>query len=164
MIGPVRTQVDGLQELYSDETVVDCEGDPDLVDHSQRDSADLNKLMERFIQFGVGVPMSSSPPRFGIADMEMNLQSVLQGRDQLRDIYSRLDESVKVRYATEESFLTAVSQLSLDLTDPGGPRRRSEDQERQRRESDKAASERAALLAAVSAAADKRSASESAGR
>lgn len=49
--------------------VVDCTGDPDIVDHASRDSSDLNVLMKRFIQYGTAAPMSGRTPQFGEQDL-----------------------------------------------------------------------------------------------
>lgn len=130
---------------------VDCTGDPDIVDHASADSADLNVLMRRFIQYGTAAPVSGRTPQFGEQDLDFDLAAGLEAKRAVRDAYLSLPDFAKERYGSPDAFLAACADGSVDLSDPN-PKRRASDVSRDRRASDKESADAVRFKEAIAAA------------
>lgn len=115
-----RTQVDDLQDLYSDEAQLHT-GTDSLTRQEFKDEADINKLLSRF---GIGAP--ARPLTWGEIDYDTQLQEALHAIAAAREAHANLPAEAIAKYPNWVSLLQAIEtgQLEIDLKNitskPGG--------------------------------------------
>lgn len=105
----IRTQVDELQDQYSDEAGLDCSGDKDMARQEFKEEADVNTIL---LRFGLGAS-HGLPKTFGETDYDLDLQNALHAIRDAKAAHSRLPEELKADYPTWQSFLNAVESGRL---------------------------------------------------
>lgn len=132
-----RTQVDGLNELYSQDTGLDCSDLPDLARQEFKDETDVNIVLAKF---GVG---SMRQPEYGAVDYNMDLQIALESIREAERAIEKLPPELRTKYSTWERLLDGAynGELKTDLGTYN-----------ELQASEKAAAEKAALDRAAAAA------------
>lgn len=113
-----RTQVDGLQEQYSDLTGIACTPEEDRTRQEFKQEADINDLLRRF---GIGVPQKQTV--FAEVDFQLDLQSAYQAVADVKEGWDRLPPHIKQKYPTWEAISDALTTGKLvntggELTEP----------------------------------------------
>lgn len=106
-----RTQVDELQEAYSNEAAIDFTGTPDKARQEYKDEADINVLLGRF---GVHAPQKQMV--FGQeVDYNLDLQQALTAIADAKTAHRELPENLRERYPTWQSLLNALETGALTM-------------------------------------------------
>lgn len=109
----VRTQVDGLGDVYSDLAAeqLDFSKQPDPTRQEQKDECDINLILKRF-----GVGATGRFPQYGSMDTNMDLHSALGAIRDAKQAYNRLPDELKKEYPTWRHLLVALDTGRLVIT------------------------------------------------
>lgn len=103
----IRTQNDGLQNVYSELAQLDCSVEPDLARQDMKAETDIHDLLKRY---GAEVQVRTGP-LFGNLDFDMDLQNVMDATTDLKAAHRKLlDQRPELRgkYPTTALFLEAL--------------------------------------------------------
>lgn len=108
----IRTQVDGLNELYSYETALDCSDKPDMARQEFKAETDVNNILARY---GVNGPMRE--PQYGEVDYNLDLQQSLEAIREAERAVAKLPETLQGKYSTWERLLDGAynGEFKMDL-------------------------------------------------
>lgn len=101
----MRTQVDGLAEVVSLETAIDCSTMPDLARQEFKDETDVNKVLARY---GVNTPLRQ--PEYSTVDYDMDLQQALAAIETAQEALRKLPPQLRQKYPTWETLLAGLYQ------------------------------------------------------
>lgn len=109
----IRTQADGLNELYSMEVAIDCSVEPDLTRQEFKDETDVNKILARY---GVEAQMRGQP-QYSEIDYDMDLQQSLESIREAQRAIGKLPEELRQKYSTWERLLDGAynGEFKADL-------------------------------------------------
>lgn len=122
MIHAIRTQVDDLGDLYSEQSSLDVtlEGEQgrSLTRQEFKNDTDVNRILQRF-----GVPQFTKQPNFGTIDWDRTLQDAYAGLEAGRRLYATLPKELQSKYPTEQSLLDGLAsgQLATDIEAAANP-------------------------------------------
>lgn len=114
MTGPaIRTQIDGLNELYSDDTALDCSDMPDMTRQEFKAETDVNTILARY-----GIDGIKRPPEYSEIDYNLDLQQSLEAIRDAEQAIAKLPAEIYVKYPTWEQLLTGAfnGNYKRDLT------------------------------------------------
>lgn len=111
---PIRTQADGLNEIYSVATAIDCSNLPDMARQEFKDETDVNKLLARY---GVEAMMRGEP-QYAEIDYTMDLQQSLESIREAERAIAKLPVELRTKYSTWERLLDGAynGEFKTDLT------------------------------------------------
>lgn len=112
-----RTQVDGLQDFYSDLAGLDCSvpGNIDRTRQEFKDEADINKLLYRY---GVGLIAPTPPSGNGnTIDYDLDLLQAMEAIQQAKTTWANLPQAIKNDYPSWQQFLNAIDRGEIRITD-----------------------------------------------
>lgn len=99
----IRTQVDMLDEEYSQLTALDCSDMPDMARQEFKDETDVNKVLARY-----GVDGLPRRPEYSEVDYDVDLQQSISAiRDAERAI-EKLPAELRDKYSTWERLFAGV--------------------------------------------------------
>lgn len=114
MTGPaIRTQVDGLNGVYSYETGLDCSDLPDMTRQEFKDETDVNKILARYGVDG----MRLREPQYSEVDYDTDLQQSLESIREAERAINKLPEELRGKYSTWERLLDGAfnGEFKTDL-------------------------------------------------
>lgn len=114
MTGPaIRTQIDGLNEMYSYETALDCSDKPDLARQEFKDETDVNKVLARY-----GIDGMQRPVEYQQVDYDADLQQMLASIQEAERAISKLPAEIYSKYPTWEQILDGAfnGTFKADIT------------------------------------------------
>lgn len=111
----IRTQADGLGDIVSLQTGLDCSTMPDLARQEFKQEADINILLARF---GVNAP--SRQPVYGEADFDLDLQQALTAIQEAKTAWATMPIELRQQYPTWQALLTALDRgdINIKIGDP----------------------------------------------
>lgn len=116
----MRTHVDAgdpaLVEEWSLESSLRCDPKEDKARQEFRDAADVNVILRKFGTAG----FEPRPVRYGVQDMDADLQQHFEAARSLQEGWLRLPESLRRRYPSWDELLDAVQRGEASLVDPDG--------------------------------------------
>lgn len=109
-----RTQVDELQDEYSDLAGLDFTDSRDMARHEFKEETDINATLKKF-----GV-MQQHPYQYGNeVDNDLDLHTAFLAVAQAKEAHSRLPQHLREKYDTWRDLLNAVERGELnDLNEP----------------------------------------------
>lgn len=110
-----RTQVDDLQDVYSDMAIVDTTGEPDMARQEFKNETDTNWILKQF-----GVPQQRRPV-FTDTNFDLDLQQAIQAVADAKYAYKRLPDHLKANYRTWLEVLAAIDAGELTTLEPPKP-------------------------------------------
>lgn len=114
----MRSQAASVEEMasWSDESGLVCPVEEDKARQEFKDEADVNVILRRFGAGGFEV----RPVRYGVQDMDADLQSVYRAAELAQEGWLRLPEHVRRRYPGWPELLDAVDRGEAVLVDSTG--------------------------------------------
>lgn len=114
---PTRSQTDGLGDIASLDSGLDCSNLPDLARQEFKDEVDVNIMLRKF-----GIPIAG-PLQFGEIDYDLDLQQAHAAVNVARKVHNKMPQEIKDKYPTWGEFLTAVvrGDVALDLKENQPP-------------------------------------------
>lgn len=107
----IRTQIDTMQDAWSNETAIHFEGTVDRARPEFKDDADINVILGRF---GAHAPQKQMV--FGNeVDYNLDLQQALTAIEDAKTAHRDLPTNLKERYPTWQSLLNALDSGNLTM-------------------------------------------------
>lgn len=110
----IRTQIDGLNELVSIDTGLDCSDKPDVTRQEFKAETDVNNILARYGVEGI----AKREPIYSEIDYNMDLQSSLEAIREAEAAIAKLPADLYVKYPTWEQLLSGAfnGSFKADLT------------------------------------------------
>lgn len=111
---PIRTQHDGLNEVTSYETGLDCSNLPDTTRQEFKDETDVNTILKRYGVDGI----QQREPIYSQVDFDMDLQKSLEAIREAERAIEKLPADLYAKYPTWEQLLSGAfnGNFKTDLT------------------------------------------------
>lgn len=104
----VRTQVDGLGDIYSKTSALDCSADRDMTRQEFREESDINVLLKKF-----GLNQQSRPLVYGEFDYTIDYQQALTSLEAAGRAHARMPAEVREKYPTTRAMLDGMASGEL---------------------------------------------------
>lgn len=106
-----RSQADDLQELYSEESGLDCTDSKDMARQEFKEEVDVNNILKR----GGLDQIRPMQQVFGEVDYSINLQEAYTITAEAIRAYNRLPEHIKQKYPNWVEVLKAADNGTLEM-------------------------------------------------
>lgn len=111
-----RTQADGQQDAYSDDSGLDCSLEVDGHDNKDmarqefKDETNVNTILARF-----GIQSHNLPPQFRELDFSLDLQQALGAIAAAKAAYAILPQELRNTYPSVSQFLAAMESGQITI-------------------------------------------------